>query len=458
MVVSRGVTMVACPACHMSNRHDFRFCSVCGYARKRSTLTAATLSNVDLGAINDRLRSLQFTHQAKKQSKLKEKEMIAFEGFLRATGGVRTLHDAIPLDVLQFLVWRDLRGAGQTVVHRLACEDVASTSNSACGCPRRLSHESVRKIRSVLASAFTKTLGRTEPWSAASNTGNPADAPEVRDYVAWIHEEQARAGVSSSQATPLLIDKLRVLSVRLQALASDPLATPFQRLEARRELAWFLLAWHSTIRNGQIGATFVHSVIRTSDGRLLFNWTWGKTVRDRARGPVPVEPYLPEPALCPVAAIKNWVAAARGAGWAMTGGYLFPPICRPRASASPLAPLAMVPGVPGDAEVMNARLRSRLQQWSSFQGETLNGTRSGGALQSKMTGASAGAVDAQAGWTPAGLPGRQSRMQEHYTAEHRVCSVVGGSETGARSVSPAQYREWNALPLLEGAARRPFLL
>ena len=457
-VLSRGVTMVACPACHLSNMSDFRFCSVCGYERKRTAPATQDPTGVDLPAINARLQALRSKHLAKKQSRLKEKELIAFEGFLRAAGTGRTLQDAIPLDVLQFLVWRDLMGTGQTVVHSLDCEAVASASHHACGCPRRLSYESVRKIKSVLAAAFSKTVGRSEPWSASTNTGNPVEAPEVQAYVAWIHEEQAKAGVGTTQATPLLIDKLRVLCTHLRALASDPLATPFHRLEARRELAWYLLAWHSSIRNGQIGGTFIHSVIRTSDGRLLFNWTWGKTVRDRARGPVAVSPYTADSALCPVKAIHNWVAAARAGGWAMTGGYLFPVIRKPRASEALQAPLRMLEGQPGDAEAMNLRLRARLKQWSTYEGETLNGTRSGGALHLKMQGASASAVDAHVGWTPAAVPGDASRMQEHYTGESRVCGTVGGRSEGAQDVTPTQYREWNSLPLLTGAARQPFLL
>lgn len=458
MVLLPGVPTLACPACQAGNKGNFRFCSFCGYARKRSQLTTTQQPPVDISAISLRLAQLRATHAAKKQSKLKDRELLAFEGFLRATGEGRTLHDANPLDVLHFLIWRDITGGGHTLVHRLDCYLVATTTMNVCSCPRRLSHESVRKIRSVLASALSNVVGRTEIWSPAAQSGNPAEAPEVKAYVGWIHEEQARAGVSSIQATPLLEDKLRLICDKLRVLASDPFASPFQRLEARRELAWYLLAWHSSIRNGQIASTFLATVIRTPDGRLLFNWTWGKTVRDAARGPVPVTPWPHDVSLCPVVAILNWVAAARAAGWAMTGGYLFPPLRRPRKSDARDAPVTMIPGQPGDPEAMNAQLRSRLTQWSTFAGETLNGTRSGGALRLRMAGASAASVDAHVGWKPTPHRAGASRMQEHYTSEARVCVAVGGQPEGAQAITPAQFRGWNSLPLLQGAARSPFLL
>jgi hypothetical protein len=125
----------------------------------------------------------------------------------------------------------------------------------------------------------------------------------------------------------------------------------------------------------------------------------------------------------------------------MTAGYLFPDICAPRAHVAASTPLRCEEGRGGDPVAMNTRFVARLKAWSLYEGESLHGTRGGGALTHAMAGASSQAVDAHVGWAPAPTsPCSGSGMQEHYTHAHRVCTVVGGAAAGAQGVSPAQYR------------------
>ena len=452
MTLVRGVDTVACPRCGAGNPEDFRFCSCCGYARRggASARLPSVALHVDLAAIDQRWASLARAHAQSRHVQAQSRELSALRDFLVASRSPRDLATCTPEDVIRFMVWRDLTGAGRTVVHAPACESIGLRARPSCSCPRRMAADSVRKLLSQLTSAFVK-LGRTGPWQPASLAGNPAESPLASAYVGWIKEEQGRAGVTPHHTTPLLLDTHAAVCTRVLAISCDPLVTPFHRLQAFRDLAWYSLAWALGKRNGQIGSTLFHSVFVHPDGRLIFNWTWGKTVRDASSPPVAVSPNVEHPAVCPVRHVRAWVAAARRAGMPLTGGYLFPDIYEPTPDEAQFPLRILAAGQPGDRARMNVRFTERLKRWNMFKGETLHGTRGGSALSSAFAGESEAAINARVGWSPHG------DTQQLYTATDRVCVVVGGCE-GAAGVSPEQYRDWNQWPLLPPDRRAQFSL
>lgn len=60
--------------------------------------------------------------------------------------------------------------------------------------------------------------------------------------------------------------------------------------------------------------------------RFLFNFQWGKTLRDGSDNLLTV-PYDDEHYdTCPIRAVEQFVAVGTHEGWDMTKGYLFPDI------------------------------------------------------------------------------------------------------------------------------------
>jgi hypothetical protein len=90
--------------------------------------------------------------------------------------------------------------------------------------------------------AIFKEHDRAGDWEGRIGLGNPATAIIVRKYYKQIKEEQAAAGLTPKQATPLFVDKLAKLAThldhQLELCVSDPIKTstffPEIKLTSRR--------------------------------------------------------------------------------------------------------------------------------------------------------------------------------------------------------------------------------
>ena len=131
---------------------------------------------------------------------------------------------ASPHDLVRFLVWKDK--SGKTQVNAVGCPRRGLTCPFQCGCPYRLAAGSVDSLIGKLRAIF-KENDRAGYWDERLGLGNPAASLLVRKYLKCIKEEQATAGLTPKQATPLFVDKLARLSDhldrQLETCKTDPI-------------------------------------------------------------------------------------------------------------------------------------------------------------------------------------------------------------------------------------------
>ena len=125
---------------------------------------------------------------------------------------------AQPNDVVTFLCWLDsCSEKRRTAVHARDCEAVGTSELSNCstteeGCTLRDAHDSLRTdYVSKLTMAYERDMGITHDWNSALRTGNPVRSDLVTQYMAFIREEQKKAGVEVSQAPAMLHSHLAAI-------------------------------------------------------------------------------------------------------------------------------------------------------------------------------------------------------------------------------------------------------
>ena len=190
------VPAVKCPTCLHPNDFNFRFCQMCGYKRKVLESLPAKPLQVDLPQIDARLNlltcaSLSTSYEKQKQS-LKEE----LWSFLRSLPGKKSLLSASPHDICTFLVWKDKKG--QTQVHSNGCPYLAKRDIHLCGCPVRLSFNTVESLIGKIRAIFA-AIGRQGEWESSLQLGNPAsalDAKSLKPYLKGFTAEQLQARIT----------------------------------------------------------------------------------------------------------------------------------------------------------------------------------------------------------------------------------------------------------------------
>ena len=141
---------MACPqpCCGGPNLEGFRFCRWCGEARRLAIVVegpSARRAVLDK-AVAVRLREVLSRFDDKAHERSKDAEIERFAVFLATRDTVelrrQSVFDASPQDVVDFLVYRDLSGAGRTVEHR---GDFVRRADKQCGCPSRMAQSAVRR-------------------------------------------------------------------------------------------------------------------------------------------------------------------------------------------------------------------------------------------------------------------------------------------------------------------------
>ena len=141
---------------------------------------------------------------------------------------------AQPNDVVTFLCWLDYCSEKRrTAVHARDCEAVGTSKLSDRltteeGCTLRHAHDSLRtNYVSKLDMAYEGDLRVAHDWNSALRTGNPVRSDLVTQYMAFIREEQKKAGVEVSQAHAMLHSHLTAIiahmTLRIHTVHTGPL-------------------------------------------------------------------------------------------------------------------------------------------------------------------------------------------------------------------------------------------
>ena len=202
MVAKLFTPSVRCPNCSYSNDSDFRFCQRCGYKRKILNNKSSTPFDVDVNAIDDRLRQLALFDQATCYSKQKASLQRELENFLSSLPGSISVSTVTPRDICRFLVHKDKNG--KTQVHRNGCPHLGKRGTFDCACPLRLSYKTVDSYIGKLRAIF-HAIGRDGEWDRRLGLGNPAADKSVKDYLRLVTAEQLQARVTPKQASLFIL-------------------------------------------------------------------------------------------------------------------------------------------------------------------------------------------------------------------------------------------------------------
>ena len=94
---------------------------------------------------------------------------------------------------------------------------------------------------------------------------------------------------------------------------------------ARNTVALFTIVFSTTKRGDGLSRRLIQRILMLPNDEcdFLFNFQWGKTMRDCADHLMTVEYDTSCMATCPIRAIEQCIAAGTALGWYMTEGYLF---------------------------------------------------------------------------------------------------------------------------------------
>lgn len=375
---------MACPKCSYANDASFRFCQLCGYSRKVLLPWAPEdLLDIDLDAINARFVSL-FASESKydKQKSQLEKLLIQFLASLPAS---KDLYSATPSDVVSFLIWKDSKG--KTQIHNSNCPNVGLRGHPPCVCPVRLAAGTVDSLIGKLRAIF-KEAGRTQDWEENLCLGNPAASLLVKRYLKLVKEEQAMAGVTPKQAVPMFTDKLVRLADHIDSKLRDTSNDATTIYILARDQAFFKALLFSGDRPGDLSQVKTQEILRfPNDDGLLFNHTWGKTLRGGSSNLFGIK-RCQNTKICAVAAIERYISISRGLRIDLSEGFLF----RPTSKSGGII------NTPISSEAMGNRLNTYLKELGIHEGETAHSFRSGSAITLALTGASLADIMSHVGW------------------------------------------------------------
>jgi integrase len=327
-------------------------------------------------------------------AKTRARLAVEFSEFLDQQGDNSTISLAVPADVILFAIAKDARGTGKTLVHtpecRLSGGHTLKHQTGSCECPVRLKHSSVVQFVNALKHAFDD-LGRIGRWIASTGTGNPVTHSSVADYLAAIKTEQSAAGVLTVRAVPLLRSKLRLLidRMRLEAACAKSL---WDRANAMRDTAWFLVAWAGLARSKQL-TTLMNSELDKSAGASVWRlgFTKTKTCRSGTEQPIYLRKDV-DKLLCAIRALDAWISFARSQlYWDMEFGYVFSPIVKEGS-------LLIRGRGPPARNTQAVHLASRLHRYNMYEKETLHGLRASGAIDLYFGGATVEQVARAGHW------------------------------------------------------------
>ena len=403
-------------------------------------------TTVDDNAIRNRREQLFSIVEGKAHEKSKDKELVAFSGFLRsrteATKRKRSEFEATPEDVVDFLVHRCLTGDGRTVVHTVDC---VTREKGSCECPMRMGQSAVCALASKLRTRLYE-LGCVGQWSSSTFGGNPGDSALVHKYVAAVKEEQGRAGclpVTARQRAMLPV-KLREFISRLRALAFRSRDNSRKFLRVLQDLAWFAVQYRSLNRGAELSSLRTeNTAFGPNMSCVVFQICFSKVLRGGSVHEFGVSERPGDPT-CPVRAMREYVQFSRSEfGWMWSSGSypVFSSFCMASGSrrSTAVSPSAM-------ARRFKTYLRELRMDDSVSVGvlESLHGLRAGGALWMALKGNDLRDIMAQGFW-------KSPATAIHYIG---MLQTVIGDEFKATMMSKhellAQFKSEHAATPVEG--------
>ena len=212
--------------------------------------------------------------------------------------------------------------------------------------------------------------------------------------MAFIWEEQKKAGVEVSQAPAMLHSHLTAIIAHM-TLHIRCTQDPYDRVGFARDIALITVAFNTLKRGDGLSRTLTQRILRLPNERgFLFNFQGGKMMRDGADHLMTIEYDTKRMTTRPMSAVEQYIAVGTALGWNMTQGYLFPGISRrpntgaPIRGKTPISAPDMTKALKLHAR--NAGERTAFTMHSSF--------RSGGALTRALAGEDLPTVMQRAFW------------------------------------------------------------
>lgn len=403
---------------------------MCGYERKRSPKNPFPSIKVDLAALDERLDRMHRSAQSSSYGRQKSSLRLEFESFLASLPGTKSLHFTTPRDITRFLVWKDRHG--KTLVHVNGCPDGHLQSGASCACPKRLAFKTIDSYIGKLRAVF-KDIGRCGEWNASLGFGNPAASPEVQRYLKMSTEEQLQANITPKQAVPLFLPKLLLLARLWTRKMTAQGITSTNLFLLARDQAFFKALFFSADRGSDLGRVKTDEILRfPQDDGLLFNHVWGKTLRDGTSNVFGIRRH-PNPELCPVRAIENYVAICSELRITLTEGFLF----------RPTNPHGHIVDRPFLSSAADGRLKVYLKEANCDEGETLHSFRCGSAITLALSGSQLGDIMSHVGWHNPSTAVYYMKLAEVLRAGG-PCDVLSSTDP-ASSAATELYSDLNRL-------------
>ena len=212
----------------------------------------------------------------------------------------------------------------------------------------------------------------------------------------------------------------------------------YDRVVFARDIALFTVAFNALKRGDGLSRTLIQRILRLpNECGFLFNFQWGKTMRDGADHLLTVEYDTKRMTACPIRAVEQYIAVGTALGWNMTQGYLFPRISRRPNTGAPIR---------GKTPISAPDMTKALKVHAHNAGEravfTMHSFRSGGTLTRALAGEDLPTVMQRAFWKKPSTAWRYLRLMEVLIPGWVGNSMVTG-------VSPEQSREINEFGLSE---------
>ena len=426
------VPAVSCPNCSYPNDASFAFCQHCGYTRRKTaTVPDSEKVRLDLTAIDDRLEALRKAKSNKPYQKQKSSLQHELERFLHSLTSSKSLILATPQDLTRFLIWKDK--GGKTKIHLPQCKHFGVPGKARCRCPTRPAAGTVGNLIGKLRSIFIEA-GRGDAWNDIFGVGNPAAHHSLRQYLALVREEQAKARVCKKQAIPIFFGKLTELCLYLRDSVFSKDISAVHRYLYARDLAFFCLDFYSGDRGSDLGRIFTKEIVCLPYGDgFLFRHSFGKTLRGGGKTNTFMIKECPDPKICPVANLRLYVKLCDLMCVNLREGYLF----RVLNSKSEISEDPFV------GSAIANRLTLHLRSAGIYDRETMHSFRSGCSITLSLLGVPSEDVARHVGWS-------SIITADYYSQTGKVMNSDSVASSLAMSTAPNSIE---GQPLASGVTR-----
>ena len=128
--------------------------------------------------------------------------------------------------------------------------------------------------------------------------------------MAFVREEQKKAGVEVLQASALLHSHLATITAHM-TLRIRYTQDSYDRIVLARDIALLTVAFSTTKWGDGLGRTLIQRILRLpNECGFLFNFQWGKTMRDGADHLMTVEYDTKCMTTCPIRAVEQYVTTS----------------------------------------------------------------------------------------------------------------------------------------------------